>query len=348
MPLLSIQDVCIAYEKSRPSFFSRQRPNSESNTGADGAVLDRLSLDVAEGELLVLLGASGSGKSTLLKTIAGLLKPQSGRLIFDGADMISRPAHRRDLSLVLQNGGWYDHLTVEGNLRLEKALASERESVLAKLDLSELRSRLPSQLSGGQSQRLAIGRALLRNRRLLMLDEPLSQLDSLARESLRNLIASLKGSHRAIIYATHDQHDAMMLGDRIAVIEEGRIKQIDTPEMIYKHPQSFGVSIMLGQPPISYFTINGESIGVRPESWKVAKATETIDSKEELRLQATLVERRCLGSQYLETWRREDAAHREILLRRLIAEGHDMISIGCVATLAVPWKQTLRFKSDCR
>ncbi len=285
-------------------------------------VLDNVSLNVDEGDFLVVLGPSGSGKTTLLKTLAGLIQPESGRILYRSSDIRRVAPHQRELAFVLQNGGWYDHLTVEENLNLDGASERERSSVLDRLGLAELRRRMPSQLSGGQTQRLAIARALLRKHDLILFDEPLSQLDYYARESLRAVVRQLHQDGKTVIYVTHDQHDAMMMATKIAVIHDGRIQQCDSPEAIYRQPNHRVVAEALGQPPMQFFAIESTKffselfrnrfgtsldpatveLGIRPEAWQLVGLPNESGPRDSLRCLADFVEQRTLGAYRLQTW----------------------------------------------
>ncbi len=222
---------------------------------SNASVLHRLSLTVEKNDFLAILGPSGSGKTTLLRTIAGLTIPNSGRIVLNGTDITFEPPHRRDVSLVFQNGGWYDHLTVGQHFKFDGLSREEVRESLLQLDLLEVADQQPAQLSGGQSQRLAIGRALARNRSVLLLDEPLSQLDQSIRESLRQRLRSIHAQGRTLVYVTHDQMDAMLLATKIAVLYRGKIQQIGPPNELFEAPNHRCVAEMLGQPAMQFFEV---------------------------------------------------------------------------------------------
>lgn len=215
------------------------------------------SFDVADGELLVLVGPSGCGKSTLLRMIAGLESISSGELCIDGVRVNDLPPKQRDIAMVFQNYALYPHMTVAENLAfglklrgLAKADWQARIAEAAEmLELTELLQRLPKQLSGGQRQRVALGRALVRHPKVFLLDEPLSNLDARLRGSMRAEISRL---HRRLgatmIYVTHDQIEAMTLGQRIVVLRDGVIQQVDTPMALYERPANRFVAGFLGSP----------------------------------------------------------------------------------------------------
>ena len=208
-------------------------------------VLDDLSFSVQPGECVVLAGPSGSGKSTLLRILAGLLAPNSGRVWFGERDVTSLAPHARNVAMVFQDYATYPRLSVAGNLRcaLERSKLSSQEinrrieQQVARLDLAKLLDRLPSQLSGGQLQRVALARALIREPTVLLLDEPLSQLDVQLREELRNALIELKKEPEITqIFVTHDPLDALVVPDRIAVLQAGKFQQFDSPLAVRAAP----------------------------------------------------------------------------------------------------------------
>ena len=218
--------------------------------------------EVADGELLVLVGPSGCGKSTLLRMIAGLETITEGRLSIGGRLVNDVAPKDRDIAMVFQNYALYPHMSVAENLafglklrhvpgREIKRRVAEVSSVLA---MEELLDRRPAQLSGGQRQRVALGRALVRKPSVFLLDEPLSNLDARLRLSMRAEIARL---HRRLgatmIYVTHDQVEAMTLGERIVVLRKGEIQQIDTPIVLYERPANLFVAGFLGSPAMNVF-----------------------------------------------------------------------------------------------
>ncbi|MEU3662986.1 ABC transporter ATP-binding protein [Streptomyces sp. NPDC032940] len=231
-----------------------------SKTYARGVrVVDRLSLDIAPGEFLVLLGPSGCGKSTLLRMIAGLEEITEGRLLLDGEyanDLL--PAERR-MSMVFQNFALYPNMTTRGNigfpLRVEAPQADHRPRVDATarmLGIEDLLDRFPAQLSGGERQRVAMGRAISRRPTAFLMDEPLSNLDAKLRNHLR---AEITGLTRELgvttVYVTHDQSEAMSLGDRVAVLRGGVLQQVDTPRTVYALPRNVFVAAFIGTPRIN-------------------------------------------------------------------------------------------------
>lgn len=223
-------------------------------------VLASLSLSVLPGEFVSLLGPSGCGKSTLLRAIAGLLQPTSGHIdlhgekVFDANAAIWLGPERRGLGMVFQDYALWPHMTVEQNvgfaLQVRRAPVATRQdrinAALARVSLSDLAHRKPGELSGGQQQRVGLARAIVTDPKVLLFDEPLSNLDASLRESLGREIATLvKSLNAAAIYVTHDRNEALSLSDRIAVMHEGRIEQIATPQELYSQPASINVASFL-------------------------------------------------------------------------------------------------------
>jgi len=222
--------------------------------------VDDLSLTVNDGEFLILVGPSGCGKSTALRMVAGLEKISAGTISVDGAVLNDIPPKDRDIAMVFQNYALYPHMTVEKNLgfalRQRKTprdeIARRVQGMADLLGLEELLKRRPGQLSGGQRQRVAMGRALVREPQVFLLDEPLSNLDAKLRVQMR---AELKKLHHRLgittIYVTHDQVEAMTLGDRIAVLSAGRLQQIGAPQDVYDRPTNVFVAGFIGSPPMN-------------------------------------------------------------------------------------------------
>jgi ABC-type sugar transport system ATPase subunit len=224
------------------------------------AAVRDLQLDIADGELLVLVGPSGSGKSTVLRLIAGLDAPTSGRILIDGQDVTGVPPQQRDLAMVFQSYALYPHKTVRDNLafglqmrRMDAAQIAQRVHDVAKsLDIEALLDRRPAALSGGQRQRVALGRAIVRSPKAFLLDEPLSNLDPLLRIETRAELALL---HRRLaatmVYVTHDQEEAMTLGARIAVMRDGVLEQVAAPMELYHRPANTFVASFIGSPAMN-------------------------------------------------------------------------------------------------
>lgn len=223
----------------------------------DGAVaLDHVDLDVYKGEFLTLLGPSGSGKTTLLGLIAGIILPSEGRIELAGRDISRVPPEGRDIGVVFQNYALFPHLTVRDNvgfpLRLRGVSRAERAArvadALALVRLSDFSDRYPSELSGGQQQRVALARALVFNPAILLMDEPLSALDRKLRDHMKTELRQIQRAlGLTIVYVTHDQEEALALSSRVALMHEGRIRQIGSPEDIYSYPQSRFVADFVGE-----------------------------------------------------------------------------------------------------
>ncbi len=228
--------------------------------------VDHFSLEIPDGELLALLGPSGCGKSTTLNLLCGLLTPTSGKLYFGEEDVTDLPAQNRGVGMVFQNYALYPHLTVEQNIRfpLENLRGKEKLSkeqmtlqVAAAADLvqiGELLDRKPSELSGGQQQRVAIARALVKMPRILLLDEPLSNLDARLRLQTREEIRRIQRTTGiTTVFVTHDQEEAMSISDRIVVMKDGVLHQSGKPQDVYDDPADLFVAKFLGTPPINVF-----------------------------------------------------------------------------------------------
>lgn len=266
-------------------------------------VLHDISLTVKSGEFLVLVGPSGCGKSTLLRLLAGLEEPTSGDVLIDGKSVVKLEPRQRDLSMVFQNYALYPHLTVRDNLAFGLSLQGKARTeidervkeVAATLQIEPLLDRRPRELSGGQRQRVALGRALVRKTRLILFDEPLSNLDAALRAQMRYEIKrlhTLTGS--TMIYVTHDQVEATTLGDRIAVLNKGLIEQVGTAREIYEQPANRFVASFIGTPEMNFlpgalFDRPDRLAGVRPEDFSI----------EEGPLKAQFELQEYLGSQYL-------------------------------------------------
>ena len=219
------------------------------------SVLQNISFDVAEGEALVLLGASGSGKTTILRIIAGLEQPYTGKVMLRGKDVTELPARERGVGVIFQSYALFPKMTVEKNIgyglrirkRRRKEIRQKVEELLSLVQLQDHRKKYPSQLSGGQQQRVAIARTLAYDPEVLLFDEPFGALDAQTRGHLRREIrALLKKVNVPAVFITHDQEEALELGDRIAVINVGHIEQIGTPHEVYNNPASEYVATFLG------------------------------------------------------------------------------------------------------
>jgi multiple sugar transport system ATP-binding protein len=317
-----------------------------------------ISIDVDEGEFLTLLGPSGCGKSTLLRLIAGLEQPTRGNVMINGHDVTRVRPGDRNIAMVFQSYALYPHMTVYENiaaaLKLRKMRSAEIrqrvEEVVGKLGLQHLVERKPGQLSGGQRQRVALGRALVRQPDVFLLDEPLSNLDALLREQVRADLKQIFIKQQApVVYVTHDQTEAMTLSTKVAVLYDGILQQLDTPQRIYKQPANQFVAGFVGSPQMNLLTLNCQDnhavlgnyriplpklptvppqivLGIRPEDISLAKPEDeqTIQGRiflvENLGMQ-NLISVRVNGSTLLTV--------RALLPANLTWEGEDV-------TLAIP------------
>ena len=278
--------------------------------------VDHLDLDIADGEFLVLVGPSGCGKSTSLRMLAGLEPVDEGHVFIDGHDMAGVRSRDRDVAMVFQSYALYPNMTVRDNMGFAlrnagvgKADTAQRVAEAARiLQLEELLDRKPAKLSGGQRQRVAMGRAIVRSPKVFCMDEPLSNLDAKLRVSTRSQIAALQRRLGVTtVYVTHDQVEAMTMGDRVAVLLDGRLQQVATPEELYEQPVNAFVAAFIGSPAITLITapVQGDAanvhglavplptdvvahlgdpqgpgrdggrrvqVGVRPEGWEVVSA----------------------------------------------------------------------------
>lgn len=230
---------------------------------ADQETLKGIDIDINSGEFLILVGPSGCGKSTLMNTIAGLENISSGEIVIDGNDVSDVEPKDRDIAMVFQSYALYPNMTVRGNIEFglkirkmaKEEIDAEVERVASMLQIDHLLDRKPSQLSGGQRQRVAMGRALARRPKLYLFDEPLSNLDAKLRVEMRHQIKRLHQQlNTTIVYVTHDQIEAMTLADRIAVMKDGELQQLGTPQEIYNKPNNMFVAGFMGSPSMNFIT----------------------------------------------------------------------------------------------
>ena len=245
---------------------TKKFPGRGRKTSGEVTAVNNFTFEIPDGELVGLLGPSGCGKSTALNLISGLLKPTEGRIFFGEDDITDLPPENRGVGLVFQNYALYPHLTVRQNIlfplqnlkgkdKLSKAVMSEKAYEAAKLvQIDELMDRKPGELSGGQQQRVAIARALVKMPRVLLLDEPLSNLDARLRLQTREEIRRIqRETGITTIFVTHDQEEAMSISDRIVVMKEGVVQQIGKPQEVYDDPANLFVARFLGTPQINVF-----------------------------------------------------------------------------------------------
>ncbi|HET6653056.1 MAG TPA: sn-glycerol-3-phosphate ABC transporter ATP-binding protein UgpC [Nocardioides sp.] len=276
--------------------------------GADSPAVPGLDLEINDGEFMVLVGPSGCGKSTSLRMLAGLEEVNSGKILIGDRDVTKVPPKDRDIAMVFQNYALYPHMSVADNmafaLKMAKVPAEERKKRVDEaakiLGLGEFLERKPKALSGGQRQRVAMGRAIVRNPQVFCMDEPLSNLDAKMRVQTRTDIAKLQADLGVTtVYVTHDQVEAMTMGDRVAVMKLGELQQVDTPLKLYDKPANLFVAGFIGSPQMNLMegvavegqvklgdykvpvdetaskTMNGNvTVGVRPEAWRLVSAEE--------------------------------------------------------------------------
>ena len=272
--------------------------------GATKPSVDEIDLEIGDGEFLVLVGPSGCGKSTTLRMLAGLEEVNSGRILIGDRDVTDMPPKDRDIAMVFQNYALYPHMTVAENMGfalkiagVDKEERARRVEEAAKLlDLEQYLGRKPKALSGGQRQRVAMGRAIVRQPQVFLMDEPLSNLDAKLRVQTRTQIASLQRRLGVTtVYVTHDQTEALTMGDRIAVLKDGVLQQVGTPRELYANPQNVFVAGFIGSPAMNLIELpmsdqgvafgnhtvpiererlaratDGVTVGVRPEDVSVA------------------------------------------------------------------------------
>ncbi|KQT91511.1 sugar ABC transporter ATP-binding protein [Marmoricola sp. Leaf446] len=276
--------------------------------GADKPAVPGIDLDIKDGEFMVLVGPSGCGKSTTLRMLAGLEEVNSGQIFIGDKEVTKLPPKDRDIAMVFQNYALYPHMTVADNmafaLKMAKMKPEERrkrvEEAARILNLTEYLERKPKALSGGQRQRVAMGRAIVRNPQVFCMDEPLSNLDAKMRVQTRTDIAKLQTDLGVTtVYVTHDQVEAMTMGDRVAVMKDGYLQQVDTPLNLYDRPVNLFVAGFIGSPQMNLMgatakdgravvgdyvvpvdetasrKMNGDIvIGVRPEAWRIVGAED--------------------------------------------------------------------------
>ena len=243
-------------------------------------VVDKLSFTVNEGEFVALLGPSGCGKSTSLKMIAGLEVPEAGSIELDGRDITRLSPGERKLAMVFQSYALFPHLKVEENIlfglqarKVPKAEQKRRlDSIVEMVGLGDHLQKKPSQLSGGQCQRVALARAIVAQAKLCLMDEPLSNLDAKLRNEMRTEIRALQQRlGMSVIYVTHDQVEAMSMADRIVLMNNGKVEQIDVPEALYSKPKTIFTAQFIGSPPMNIIGSGADCRGIRPEHIEISE-----------------------------------------------------------------------------
>jgi multiple sugar transport system ATP-binding protein len=259
--------------------------------GNDTPAVQALDLDIADGEFMVLVGPSGSGKTTALRMLAGLEEIDAGAVFIGDRDVSDVPPKERDVAMVFQNYALYPYLTVAANigfpLRIARVRKRDREArvkeVAKLLGLEEYLNRKPGQLSGGQRQRVAMGRAIVRVPSVFLMDEPLSNLDAKLRVQMRADIAALQHDFGVTtVYVTHDQAEAMTLGHRVAVLQDGQLQQVGPPRELYERPANLFVAGFIGSPAMNLLPQNGKVAGFRPEHVDIAGEGDGIAARVEV------------------------------------------------------------------
>ncbi len=240
--------------------------------GSTKPAVDALNLEIEDGEFLVLVGPSGCGKSTSLRMLAGLEDVNSGRILIGPRDVTNVPPKDRDIAMVFQSYALYPHMSVADNMGFALKIAGVNKGEIRKrvdeaakiLNLTEYLDRKPKALSGGQRQRVAMGRAIVRKPQVFLMDEPLSNLDAKLRVQTRTQIASLtRRLGVTTVYVTHDQTEAMTMGDRVAVLKDGELQQLDTPRYLYDHPNNIFVAGFIGSPAMNLLNLPIHESGVQ-------------------------------------------------------------------------------------
>jgi multiple sugar transport system ATP-binding protein len=250
--------------------------------GSTKPAVDALSLEIEDGEFLVLVGPSGCGKSTSLRMLAGLEDVNAGRILIGSRDVTNVPPKDRDIAMVFQSYALYPHMSVADNMGFALKIAGINKGEIRKrvdeaakiLNLTEYLDRKPKALSGGQRQRVAMGRAIVRKPQVFLMDEPLSNLDAKLRVQTRTQIASLtRRLGVTTVYVTHDQTEAMTMGDRVAVLKDGELQQLDTPRHLYDHPDNVFVAGFIGSPAMNLLNLPVHESGVQIGDmvWPVAR-----------------------------------------------------------------------------
>ncbi|WP_135381276.1 ABC transporter ATP-binding protein [Vibrio tasmaniensis] len=257
---------------------------------ADNETLKGIDISIDSGEFLILVGPSGCGKSTLMNTIAGLENISSGEIVIDGVDVAQVEPKDRDIAMVFQSYALYPNMTVRGNIAFglkirkmpQQEIDAEVNRVAEMLQIEQLLDRKPSQLSGGQRQRVAMGRALARRPKLYLFDEPLSNLDAKLRVEMRHQIKRLHQKlNTTIVYVTHDQIEAMTLADRIAVMKDGELQQLGTPQEIYTKPNNMFVAGFMGSPSMNFIKT---MVDLDDDQNPIIKVTGTAEQEHHIRL----------------------------------------------------------------
>jgi multiple sugar transport system ATP-binding protein len=261
----------------------------QDQNGDDVVAVEDVNIDVRRGEFLVFVGPSGCGKTTTLRTIAGLENPSEGRIIIEDEDVTGLDPRERGIAMVFQNYALYPHMTVRKNMSFplrirnypETEIDERVEEAAQLLEINELLDRKPSQLSGGQQQRVALGRAIVREPSVFLMDEPLSNLDAKLRVQMRTELNEIhQRVGKTTIYVTHDQAEAMTLGDRVAVLNDGELQQIGEPQGLYDQPTNRFVAGFIGEPPMNFMDVDLVESG---DDYRVRRETMALDLPDDVR-----------------------------------------------------------------
>jgi multiple sugar transport system ATP-binding protein len=311
--------------------------------------VEHVDLATAEGEFLVLLGPSGCGKTTLLRMIAGIEEPTAGDIVIDGRVVTRLPPRVRNIAMVFQSYALYPHMTVGKNISfplrtqgMEKGAIREKvEWAAGMFGIGHLLDRKPRELSGGERQRVALARAMVRQPSVFLLDEPLSNLDAILRASAREELRQFqKRVGVTTIYVTHDQVEAMGLGDRIVVMSQGTIRQVGTPREIYQWPADTFVATFVGSPPMNLIEQNEHLVGFRPETFLPADFVG--DAEEVVRYPFEVTWLEYLGAERLVYGNVGEKSHARHVVSRLPGNVSVPVEVGRTYPFAVP-RRDLRF-----
>lgn len=254
-------------------FMSKVKLNNISKYFKESTALNDVTFNIKEAECLAIVGPSGSGKSTILRIIAGLIEPSSGEVYIDNKNMKYSKPKDRNLTFVFQNLALYPHLTVKQNIEfsIKKNMSKEEltthvETIATELDIFNHLNKRPHELSGGERQRVALARSLATNADIILMDEPLASLDTSLKREITELILRIKTEEKkTIIYVTHDHNEAMKLGDKILVLNDGEVEQFSDASLVYSHPNNPFVAQFFGTNPMNVFKYHGKLCGVRRE-----------------------------------------------------------------------------------
>ncbi|MHB8834665.1 MAG: ABC transporter ATP-binding protein [Candidatus Methylomirabilia bacterium] len=312
--------------------------------------VDNVNLATKEGEFLVLLGPSGCGKTTLLRMIAGIEEPTAGDFVIDGRVVTNLPPRLRDIAMVFQSYALYPHMTVYKNIAFPlRARGASKEAARKKVEwaaamfqIGRLLERKPRELSGGERQRVALARAVVREPAVFLLDEPLSNLDALLRTSAREELRQFQRQMGVTtIYVTHDQVEAMGLGDRIVVMSQGRVRQVGTPMEIYGWPADTFVATFVGSPPMNLLDRGDSLLGFRPETFVPAAAVEDSEGCVAFPFEVTYTEH--LGAERLVYGNVGEKSHARHVVSRLPGSLTIPIEAGKTYPFAVATRDLRRF-----